>query len=117
MFLFQWRIYGNVQADVNILQAKKREKNPALFAQETKKAYGSPQTLKLTVLFGRRPDKRATRKMSTRYQFIPIRADVKFFSRTFLILSTLFEDWGIFLRFLLIGGGLFFWFLEGFATV
>ena len=57
MLRSQWRIYGNVQADVNILQAKKREKNPALFAQEPKKARGSPQTLKQTVLFGRRPDK------------------------------------------------------------
>ena len=35
---------------------KAREKSHS-FTQETKKAYGSPQTLKQTVLFGRRPDK------------------------------------------------------------
>ena len=45
MFLFQWRIYGNVQADVIISQAKKREKNPALFAQEREELISSPQKL------------------------------------------------------------------------
>ncbi len=41
MFRSQWRIYGNVQADVIISQAKKREKKSHSFTQEPKKSvYG-----------------------------------------------------------------------------
>ena len=55
--------------------------------------------------------------MSTRHQFIPIRDEVKSFFKLFLIFSIGFEDWGIFLRFLLVGGCLFFEGLKCFATV
>ena len=46
-FLFQWRIYGNVQADVIISQAKKQEKNPTHLPKSQRKAYtASSETLK-----------------------------------------------------------------------
>ena len=45
-FLFQWRIYGNVQANVNILQAKSERKIPLIYPRDGKVEFGFPETLK-----------------------------------------------------------------------
>ena len=44
----------------------------------------------------------------THNQLTPIRDGIKSFFKLFFIFSILFEDWGIFIRFLLVGGCLFF---------